>query len=940
MKNPPPVAESGQGETEKQHYPRRAAPPPVPVRHAQADTTGSCSAKKSTSLLPFGGIIRPLARPVKLLSRLQFPPESPIITIPNRVHGPHLFSRSRPLREDPDVTDQEQKTPAQERVRDLRIVDEMKDSYLTFAMSVIVSRALPDVRDGLKPSQRRLLVAMNDLNLGPRAKTRKCAKIVGDAHGNYHPHGDLAMYQTLARLAQDWLLRYPLVDGQGNFGSIDGDPPAAARYTEARMTAVAAQLMDDLNHDTVNFAPNYDATRQEPTVLPGRFPALLCNGCAGIAVGMATNMPSHNLAEICNAVVKCIDQPDVSVNDLMKIVHGPDFPTGGIICGRSGIRNAYRTGRGSILIRGRCHVETKKNGRQSIIFTEMPYGNNPDRILLKTADLVKSGLITGLSDLRNESDRNGMRLVFELRRGENHEVVLNLLYKHTSLQDTFGVNAIALVNGKPKTLNLKDLLTHYLDHRRDVITRRTRYLLARARDRAHLLEGLLIALDHIDEVIRIIRSSKDPETAGKRLIKRFKLSEPQARAILEMRLARLTGLERDKIQTEHAQLLEQIAGYEAILADVRLLLDVIREETFELKEKFGDPRRTEIAPAVGEFDMEDLITEENVVVTISHADYIKRQPVTAYRRQRHGGKGVTGADHKEGDFTEHLFVASTHDYILFFTDQGRVYWLKVYDIPQLGRVSKGRSIVNLVSLQPRESVTSLLPARDFSQGDLLMATARGTVKRTALAAYSRPKRNGIIAIKLDQEDSLISVHHLLDDRQVLLATRDGMAVRFPAKAVRTMGRVARGVRGIRLAKEDSVVGLIVAEPDAAVLTVCENGYGKRTAINAYRLTNRGGKGVINILTTERNGKVVSVLEARDDDEIMVMTQGGMIIRSPVKTVRLIGRATQGVRVINLKSEDKVVALARIPRHEEEPAAKTEPAPADEDTTDEADDSEQ
>ena len=828
----------------------------------------------------------------------------------------------------PTVTENEQETPAQEKIRDLRIVDEMKESYLTFAMSVIVSRALPDVRDGLKPSQRRLLVAMNDLNLGPRAKTRKCAKIVGDAHGNYHPHGDLAMYQTLARMAQEWVLRYTLVDGQGNFGSIDGDPPAAARYTEARMTAVAAELMADIGSDTVDFAPNYDATREEPTILPGRFPNLLCNGCTGIAVGMATNMPQHNVSEICDAIVKCINEPDVSINDLMKIVQGPDFPTGGIICGRSGIRSAYQTGRGSVLIRGRCHIETKKNDRKSIVFTEIPYSNNPDRILRKTADLIKGGIITGVSDLRNESDRSGMRLVIDLRRGEFEDVVLNLLYKHTQLQDTFGINSIALVKGRPQTLNLKELLTFYIAHRREVVTRRTEYLLARARERAHILEGLIIALDQIDEVIRIIRESKDPETAGKRLMKRFKLSARQTKAILDMRLARLTGLEREKLETEHAQLLEEITGYEAILGDLRLLMDVIREETLEIKEKFGDQRRTEIAAAVGEFDMEDLIAEANVVVTISHAGYLKRQPITSYRRQRHGGKGVTGADHKEGDFTEHLFVASTHDYILFFTDRGRVYWLKVYDVPELGRTSKGRAIVNLVALQPGENVTSFIPARDFSEGDLLMATAHGTIKRTSLSAYSHPKRNGIIAVKLADGDRLIGVRHIFDGQHVLLATQHGMAVHFSEKTVRCMGRVSRGVRGIRLAEEDTVIGLIVAREDATVLTVCENGYGKRTAIGEYRLTNRGGKGVINIRATERNGKVVGILEAGDDDEIMMVTQGGMVIRSPVKKVRIIGRATQGVRVINLKDKDKVVSLASIPRDEDEVAPEPEATSAD------------
>jgi len=823
------------------------------------------------------------------------------------------------------LTDHEKQPAIQGRVRDLRIVDEMKDSYLTFAMSVIVSRALPDVRDGLKPSQRRLLVAMNDLNLGPRAKTRKCAKIVGDCHGNYHPHGDAAIYQTLARLAQDFVMRYPLVEGQGNFGSIDGDPPAAPRYTEARMSAVAAEMLADLGAETVDFVPNYDGTRQEPVVLPGRFPNLLCNGCTGIAVGMATNIPPHNVREVCDAVVKCIDEPDVSIRDLSQIVKGPDFPTGGLICGRNGIRSAYGTGRGSIVLRGRYHIETGKGGKKSIVFTEIPYGGNPDRILRKAAELIKAGVVTGVADLRNESDRTGTRLVFELRKGDNEHVVLNQLFKHTPLQDTFGANMIALVKGQPRTLNLKELLTLYIEHRREVVTRRTRYLLQRARDRAHVLEGLLIALDHIDEVIAVIRGSKDTETAGRRLIERFELTERQAKAILDMRLARLTGLERAKIEEEHAELKKRIAGYEAILGDEKLLMDVIREETLEIREKFGDARRSQIVSEVGDFDMEDLIAEQTVVVTVSHAGYIKRLPVTSYRRQRHGGKGITGADHKEGDFTEHLFVASTHAYILFFTDLGRVYWLKVYDIPEMGRTAKGRSIANILQLRPEERITSLLPVRDFEEGDLFMATERGLIKRTALRDYSRPKRSGIIALRLNEGDRLIGVRRILPGQQVLLVTRNGMAIRFAESAVRCMGRVSRGVRGIRLREGDAVVALIIAAEDATILTICENGYGKRTAISEYRLTNRGGKGVINIKTTERNGRVVDAVEVCDEDEVILMSQNGMTIRSRVRNVRVIGRATQGVRVIQLAEGDKLVAVARIPSEKEEAAVVSEAA---------------
>jgi len=818
---------------------------------------------------------------------------------------------------------QEEKTPERhDNIRDLLIEEEMKDSYLTYAMSVIVSRALPDVRDGLKPSQRRILIAMNDLHLGPSAKTRKCAKIVGDTHGNYHPHGDAAIYQTLARMAQDFVMRYTLVLGQGNFGSMDGDPPAAPRYTEARMTEVAAEMLADIEHDTVDFVPNYDGTREEPTVLPARFPNLLCNGSTGIAVGMATNIPPQNVSEVCTAIVQCIDEPGIAPTELLKIVKGPDFPTGGLICGRQGIRSAYLTGRGSIVIRARSHIETSKTGKKSIVFREMAYGTNPDSILRRAAELVKAGVISGIADLRNESDRSGTRLVVELRKGEDERVALNLLYKHTQLQDTFGVNVIALVGGQPRTLGLKDLITAYIAHRRDVVTRRTKFLLARDLDRAHIVAGLLIALANIDAIIEIIKKSPDPDTAGQRLMAQFGLTDRQVKAILDMRLARLTGLERDKLEREQAELLKRIAGYKAILEDERLLMGVIREETLDIKSRFGDKRRTEIVGEVEEFDMEDLVAEESAAVTISHEGYLKRQPLAAYRKQRHGGKGVTGAEHKEGDFTEHLFIASTHDWILLFTDRGRVYWLKVYDVPEMGRASRGRALVNLLPLQPEEKITSFIPVRDYSEGDLLMVTEKGTVKRTPLSAYGHPKKTGIIAIGLDEGDRLIGVRHIFPGQQVLLATRDGMAIRFPEKTVRSMGRSAHGVRGIRLGKDDGVVGLILADEKATVLTVCQHGYGKRTAIGEYRLTNRGGKGVINIKTTERNGKVVGVVEAQDEDEVMIMTQKGMVIRCPMAKVRTIGRATQGVRVIALEEGDQAVVVARVPKVDAESAEET------------------
>jgi DNA gyrase subunit A len=612
---------------------------------------------------------------------------------------------------------------------------------------------------------------------------------------------------------------------------------------------------------------------------------------------------------------------------LLKIVKGPDFPTGGLICGRSGIRSAYLTGRGSVVLRARSHIETSKTGRKSSVFSEMAYGANPDNILRRAAELVKEGIIQGVSDLRNESDRSGTRVVVDLRKGEDERVVLNLLYKHTQLQDTFGVNIIALVGGQPRTLGLRDLLVAYVAHRKEVVTRRTKFLLQRDLDRAHIVAGLLIALANIDAVIEIIKKSPDPETAGQRLMAQFGLTERQVKAILDMRLARLTGLERGKLEQEQAELEKRIAGYRAILDDERVLMGVIREETLDIKGRFGDKRRTEIVGEVEEFDREDLVAEENVAVTISHEGYLKRQPLNAYRKQRHGGKGVTGAEHKEGDFTEHLFIASTHDCILLFTDLGRVYWLKVYDVPEMGRMSRGRALVNLLPIPSDEKITSFIPVRDFSEGDLLMATAQGTVKRTPLSDYGHPKKTGIIAIGLDEGDRLIGVRHIFPEQQVILATRDGMAIRFPEKTVRRMGRSAHGVRGIRLEKDDLLVGLILADEKTTVLTVCENGYGKRTAVGEYRLTNRGGKGVINIKTTERNGKVIAVVEAHDDDEMMIMTERGMVIRCPMANVRTIGRNTQGVRVITLDEGDRAVVVARLAKEDvesaEEPAPKAE-----------------
>jgi len=799
-----------------------------------------------------------------------------------------------------------------ERIEDLPIEREMRGSYLLYAMSVIASRALPDVRDGLKPSQRRLLVTMHDLGLGPRARFRKCAKITGDTFGNYHPLGEQSLYPTLVRLAQDFVLRYPLVEGQGNFGSQDGDPPAAQRYTEARMTPLTVEMLEDIDKDTVDYAPNYDNSRTEPQVLPSKIPNLLCNGSSGIAVGMATSIPPHNLAELCDALVKLIDNRQITVSELAEIVQGPDFPTGGLICGRSGILDAYRTGRGQITLRARTHVETTAGGKKSIVVTEVPYQLNRDALLEKIADLVKGGKLADISDIRNESDREGTRLVIDLRRDADEEVVVNQLFEHTQLQERFNVMMIALVNRRPRTLNLKEMLQCFLEHRFEVVTRRAAYLLAQAEERAHILEGLLIALANIDEVIKTIRRSKDVDSARAALMKKFKLSEAQANAILRMQLQRLTGLERDAVKNEYDDLQEKIAGYKALLADPELVYDVIREDLYELKEKYGEG-----------FCMEDLVAEQLMVVPVSRSGYIKRMPITSYRRQNRGGVGITGAGMKEGDIIEDLFVASTHDYILFFTDGGKVYWQKVYDIPQMGRTSRGRAIVNLLNLASGETVTSMIPVRDFGSGALTMATERGMVKRTALSAFSHPRRAGIIAIKLNKGDSLVSVRMTRDEDDVVVGTRAGMAIRFPVRDVRLMGRGTRGVKGINLAKGDIVRGMVVVEKGGSLLAVCENGYGKRTNFDAYRRQRRGGKGLINIKTSTRNGKVVTIVDVRESDEIMVITTGGMAARMPVSSIREIGRNTQGVRVISLKPEDKVGGIARVPAEEsvEEEAAE-------------------
>jgi len=824
-----------------------------------------------------------------------------------------------------------------ERIEDLAIEEEMRESYLTYAMSTIVDRALPDVRDGLKPSQRRVLVAMNDLNLGPRSKHRKCAKIAGDTSGNYHPHGEGVVYPTLVRMGQYWNLRYPLIDPQGNFGSIDGDPPAAMRYTEARMTAPAVDMLEDMNLDTVDKQPNYDDTRTEPTVLPSKFPNLLVNGSQGIAVGMATSIPPHNLGEICDALVHLIGAPEATLADLMRIVKGPDFPTGGMICGRSGIVQGYSTGRGRITVRARMHTEQSRGGKTLIVITEIPYQVLKTTIVERVADMVKSGKIPGITDVQDHSDRTGMRIVVDLKKGAEPEVIVNQLYKFTPLQSTFSIINIALVHRAPRTLTLRDMLVEFLQHRKEVIRRRTMFLLRRAHQRAHVLEGLILAVADIDRIIELIKTSPDIPTARRRLMDLpLRLSEKsavrkllpkvfidkvgkadqhltgvQADAILSMQLQRLTGLEIEKLAGDYGKLVEEIEGHEAILHDEALLLDVIREDIIELKEKFADDRRTEIIGDVEDFDVEDLIAEENVVVTLTHEGYIKRLPLTAYRRQGRGGQGIIGSDAKEGDFIEELFIASTHDYMLVFLNNGRMHWLKVYDIPSMARTSKGRAIVNLLQMTSGEKICAVVAVREFDDRYLVTATRKGQIKKTALKAYSNPRRGGIQATGLTEGDVVIGVAITGGSDEIVLSTSNGQAIRFKETNVRAMGRTAAGVRGVHLRKDDRVVGMSIVDPMATLLTVCEHGFGKRTSFEEYRTQSRGGYGIINIKTTKRNGKVVAMKSVRDADELMLITQNGMIVRTGVNEMRSIGRATQGVKVIGLKPGDKLVAVARV-----------------------------
>jgi DNA gyrase subunit A len=797
-----------------------------------------------------------------------------------------------------------------ERISPRSIEREMKESYLTYALSVIHSRALPDVRDGLKPSQRRILVAMNDLNLGPRAKYRKCAKVAGDTSGNYHPHGEAVIYPTLVRMAQDFSLRYPLIDGQGNFGSIDGDPPAAMRYTESRMAGIATELMADLDRDTVEYEPNYDESRTQPTVLPSRFPNLLCNGSDGIAVGMATSLPPHNLREVATALRAILENPAVELSELIKMVPGPDFPTGGIIMGRSGIGQAYSTGRGRLKLRARHHVE-EKGSKDWIIFTEIPYQVRKTAIIEKIVDVVRDGRITGISDVRDESDRQGMRLVIELKKNEDPQVILNQLFQYTPLQTTVSIINLAIDAGQPRTFTLKGLLESYLVHRREVIRRRTAYLLRKAEDRKHIVDGLRTAVGNIDEIVAIVRASGDRDEAKAKLVERFSLSSRQAQAIVDMRLGSLTGLEIEKLDAEHAALVAEIADLEDILANEERVSAIIHLDLDEMVDKFGDDRRTEISSEEidGSFDIEELIAEELMVVTVSRDGWIKRVPIDTYRAQGRGGRGVKGSEAKEGDVLSTIFAAGTHDYLLCFSNKGKAYWVKVYQLPEAGRTAKGRPLANLINLEEGEEVSKVLRVTSFSgEESILFATRRGVVKKTALDAYSRPRSNGIRAINLEEGDEVVSVGLTRPGDTIVMCSANGKAAHFDEKTVRQMGRTSRGVRGIKLVGDDTVVAMAVADPDAYLLVACEKGHGKRTKLSDYPVKGRGNQGVISIQTKGRNGPVVSSVLCRDGDDALYISENGMLVRTPVNDVSVMGRNTQGVKLVNLKANDRLVGL--------------------------------
>jgi DNA gyrase subunit A len=794
------------------------------------------------------------------------------------------------------------------------VEEEMRESYLRYSMSVIISRALPDVRDGLKPSQRRILYAMRQLNLSPGAKHRKCAKISGDTSGDYHPHGETVIYPTLVRMAQEWAMRYTLINGQGNFGSIDGDPPAAMRYTEARLTSAAMALMEDLDKETVDTIPNYDETKTEPTVFPAKFPNLLANGSSGIAVGMATNIPPHNLSELISATMLVLDDRNVSIDEIMKVMPGPDFPTGGVICGYRGIKEAYHTGRGKLLLRAKMRVE-EKDTKQMIIVDEIPYNINKSRLIERIAELINEKVITGLSDIRDDSDKDGMRIVLEVKRGEIPDVIINQLYKNSDLQVTFGCNMLALDRGLPRTMNIKHFMSAWVDHRIEVIRRRTRFELAKAEARAHILEGYLKALQFLDEVVRIIRAADNRDGARSELMERFQFSERQANAVLDLRLYQLTGLEHEKIDAEYKDLVAKIAYYKAVLASESMVKDIIREELEDVRKVQKSERKTQIIAAEGEFQMEDLIADEEVVITLSNDDYIKRMSIDTFREQRRGGAGVIGLEFKkEEESLKSIYVASTHETLMIFTTLGRCYWIKVWEIPEAGRRTKGRPLINLLEdLRENEKVAATLKVRNFDEEGccILLATLKGVVKKTELSAFSNPRKKGVFALNIDEGDELIAARITRPTQQVMLFTRDAMAVRFDESLVRPMGRVARGVRGVYLKNEkDKVVGCEVVTSDQTVLIICENGYGKRSAVEEFRQTNRGASGVRSILTSERNGSVVAALSVTDKDSVLLMSSSGQAVRIPMADVRVMGRSTQGVRLVSLKDKDDILMGAQ------------------------------
>ena len=809
-----------------------------------------------------------------------------------------------------------------EKVIPIYIEEEVKQSYLSFAMSVIVGRALPDVRDGLKPVQRRILYAMNEMGLTHNKPYRKSAKVVGEVLGNYHPHGDVAVYDTMVRMAQDFAYRYPLIEGQGNFGSVDGDRAAAMRYTEARLAKISDELLGDIDKNTVDFIPNYDQSRTEPVVLPTKIPNLLVNGCAGIAVGMATNIPPHNLTEVVNGIIALIDDPNTTIEKLMTIITGPDFPTGGYILGRDGIKDAYTTGRGSITLQAKTRIEDVKGGRQRIVVYEIPYQVNKSVLIENIANLVRDKKMEGISDIRDESDKDGMRMVIDIKKDENPQIILNNLFKHTSMKTSFGVIMLALVDQQPQILNIKGMLAQYIEYRKKIVVRRTKFELDKAERRVHILEGLKIALKDLLRVIKIIRESKDTETARNELIKRLKLSLIQAQAILDMRLQQLTNMEVSKLEEEYKGLLKLISKLKDILSDSKNVLAVVKEELIDIRTRYGDERRTQIIAKQAEINIEDLIKEEAVVVTMSHLGYVKRLPITSYKAQKRGGKGITGIETKDDDFVEDLFVTTTKDYLMFFTNRGKVYWLKVYEIPEAGRYSKGKPIINLIKLETQEQITAAISVKEFKDTSfVVMATKQGMIKKTRLSEFSNPRSTGIIALRLRDGDELIGVKITTGKQDVMMATRNGYSLRTKENDIREIGRSGIGVKGMKLGKGDFVIGMEVAAEKASLLTVTERGFGKRTDLGAYRVQGRGGKGLINIKTNEKTGLVVGIKEVHDDDEVMVMTTSGVVIRSNVSDIRMTGRSTSGVRLIKLEDGDKATAVARLASKDEEVEVK-------------------